>query len=356
MKKTICLILSVVLMLTVFTGCDKKMTMEEILEDTNLVVGKVGDLDVYAYEMLYLMSMQYDAETAFEELKNVKVMYQKALENGIEYTDEDKKALDDELNEMIEQYGGKEAFDKVLKQFGLTYDQYYAITTMSEHVSKLNEKVVELGLFKEATEDQVKAFFDANVLKAKHILVTTVNPETGEALSEEEIKAKKALIEETYAKIAAGADFDSFKNLNEDPGSVESPDGYVFINTENIKDDETTLSLFQQAGMTMVSEFEKGAAALDFDKVSEPVETTYGYHIIKRVAFTEEDYEENKAMVQSVLNNANYQKLIKEWSAEFDSKTKKYEKIIASIDIALFQDMMAAENKTEETPEAETAE
>ena len=362
MKKIISLVLCVVMMITLFTACDRTMTMEEILKDTNIVVGKVADQEVYAYEMLYLMSMGYDAETAFEELVTLKVMAQKAADNGVTLSEEEVKTLDEQLGAMVEQYGGKEAFEQILSSAALTYDQYKNIITLSETVTKFNGEAVNLGLFTEATEEEAKAVYEGNFIKAKHILFSTMNAETGEALSEEEAAAKKKLADETLAKIKAGEEFEKFAELNEDPGSLQQPEGYVFAVTANIKD-EKILSAIQQVGYSMVPEFEKGAYELEVGAVSEVIPTNYGYHIIKRVEMTAEDYEGVKQNIINVLNNEKYLSEIENWKTEY--KIKKNEKIIASINMEEYQQIMAekeqenaanAEPQPEVAPEAEVEE
>lgn len=357
MKKIISLLLCVLLFAGLFTACDKTMTMEEILKDTTVVMGKAGKQDVHAYELIYLMSMGYDAETAFEEIASIKIMQQKAMDSGIALTEEEIAAAEEELNAMIEQYGGQEAFDEILSQFGLTFEQYKAIMDMSNLVTKFNGEAVNLGLFEEVTEEEAKAYFDGNFIKAKHILFTTMDQTTGEALPEEEINTKMALAEETLEKIKAGADFDSFASLNEDPGSVSMPDGYVFAVTSKITDADE-LNTLQQAGFAMVAEFETAADALNPGEVSELVQTTYGAHIIKRVEMTAEDYETNKTTIINILNNAKYLKKINEWKEEY--KIKKNEKMIASINIEEFQAIMAekaeqnaAQQQKTEVPEEE---
>lgn len=353
LKKIISLLLCVLLLVGMFTACDKTMTMEEILKDTTVVMGKAGKQDIHAYELLYLMSMGYDAETAFEEISSIKIMQQKAMDSGIALTEEEIKAADEELNAMIEQYGGQEAFDEILSQFGLTFEQYKSIMDMSNLVTKFNGEAVNLGIFEEVTEEQAKAYFDGNFIKAKHILFTTQNPETGEALPEEEINAKMALAEDTLNKIKAGADFDSFASLNEDPGSASMPDGYVFAVTSKVTDTDE-LSTLQQAGFAMVAEFEAAADALEIDAVSDLVQTSYGAHIIKRVAMTDADYEANKTTIINILNNAKYLKKINEWKEDY--KIKKNEKMIASINMEEFQAIMAAkaEEKAAQQPVEET--
>lgn len=353
MKKIISLLLCVLLMVSLFTACDKTMTMEEILKDTTISVGKAGKQDVYAYELIYLMSMGYDAQTAFDEMASIKIMQQKAVDSGVALTDEEKAAADEELNAMIEQYGGQEAFNEILSQFGLTFEQYKSIMEISNLVTKFNGEAVNLGLFEEVTEEEAKAYFDGNFIKAKHILFTTVDQATGETLPEEEINTKMALAEDTLAKIKAGEDFDSFASLNEDPGSASMPEGYVFAVTSKIKDADE-LGTLQQAGFAMVAEFEAAADALNPGEVSDLVQTTYGAHIIKRVEMTEADYETNKTTIINILNNAKYLKKINEWKEDY--KIKKNEKMIASINIEEFQAIMAAkaEEKAAQQPVEET--
>ena len=137
------------------------------------------------------------------------------------------------------------------------------------------------------SETEIKKYLDDNYIKAKHILFTTMDMQTGMPLSHEEIDAKKKLAEETLEKIKKGEDFDTLmKELSEDPGSAAVPDGYLFTKGE------------------MVEEFETAAYALKVNKVSGLVESDFGYHIIKRVAngeYTEEDINMVKASL--VENN-----------------------------------------------------
>ncbi|MBR3867666.1 MAG: peptidylprolyl isomerase, partial [Butyricicoccus sp.] len=71
----------------------------------------------------------------------------------------------------------------------------------------------------------------------------------------------------------AGEDFEALiETYNEDPGMEANPEGYVF--TEG----------------TMVTEFYEGTLALEDDAVSEPIESSYGWHIIKRLPLRDEDF------------------------------------------------------------------
>ncbi len=76
----------------------------------------------------------------------------------------------------------------------------------------------------------------------------------------------KSLAEELLEKAISGEDFDTLiKTYGQDPGTTTNPDGYIFTKGE------------------MVKEFEDAAYSLSDGEISGIVETSYGYHIIKRM-------------------------------------------------------------------------
>lgn len=101
----------------------------------------------------------------------------------------------------------------------------------------------------------------------KHVLIpiATETAEGEEAPQEDEAPVdKKLLAEEVLKKAQEGADFDALvKEFGEDPGQPE--EGYTF------------------GPGAMMPEFEEAAFALDLNEISGIVETSYGYHIIKRI-------------------------------------------------------------------------
>ena len=127
----------------------------------------------------------------------------------------------------------------------------------------------------EVSDEEALAYAEElDLLACKHILLMTVDPETGEALSEEEIAEKKAEADELYKQLADVQDdpealealFDELMNEHsEDTGLAYYPDGYLFT-----------------AGV-MVPVFEETTADLEEYGLSEPVESDYGYHIILRL-------------------------------------------------------------------------
>jgi parvulin-like peptidyl-prolyl isomerase len=130
--------------------------------------------------------------------------------------------------------------------------------------------------YSKVTDEQAISYLEDNgYMYASHILLSTIDLSTGEALDDETIAAKKAQAQEIVAELQAIEDTDElvarFNELKdeycEDTGKSYYPTGYVF-----------------QDG-TMVTEFEDACKALDEYQVSDIVESSYGYHIIIRLPF-----------------------------------------------------------------------
>ena len=119
-----------------------------------------------------------------------------------------------------------------------------------------------------ANSDEVKKLYEDNYVRAKHILV------------DDEATAEKVL-----AKIAAGEDFDALvKEYGKDPGMEGNAEGYTFSYGE------------------MVKSFEEAAFALEIGEISTPVESDFGYHIIKREPLLEMPEEFALAVSQEIVS------------------------------------------------------
>lgn len=310
--------LALVLAMGLLTGCGEPLTPDS-------VVATIGDQNIYAYEMTYLMKVGATKEEAMEELLNFKTMVQKAYDSGVTLNDTDRQTLADDKASMVEQYGSQEALNEFLSQLELTEAQFDLITEESYLVNKLNSKATELGLFTEVTDEQAKEFFDQNFLRAKHILFKTTD-DAGNPLDEAAVAAATQKAEETLAAIKNGAPFEDYESLSEDPGSATSPDGYVFVNTALLGDDQTMLQYLYQVGIPiMVDSFEQATAALQVDQVSELVTSEYGIHIIKRLDLADDttSFESMKEQIKAVLNNIEYDKVISTWRDGYKVKTNE---------------------------------
>lgn len=221
---------------------------------------------------------EYMATTTLEQCIYTKANAQQAKAQGMEFTLADKQSVEAELNAFKEIYA--DTYDEYMAMTGTTWEAMEEFYNDNKYAEKYYNALMKEG---EMSEKEIEKYLDDNYVRAKHILFATVNTSTGMPLSEEEVAAKKALAEDTLAKIKKGADFDKLMTeLGEDPGTAAYPDGYLFTKGE------------------MVEPFEKAAYALKVNKVSGIVESSYGYHIIKRVD-NGEYTEQELAMVRSAL-------------------------------------------------------
>lgn len=192
---------------------------------------------------------------------------------GVELTDEQLSAMESDEQGFIEQYGGEEGFDAELAKLGLRRETYERITRTNYLYQDLYKLYLTEGSALYASNEDLAAYAAAQgYITADHILLTTVDTATGEALSDEAIAEKKALAEELAEKLKnyTGDDLASYfaelaDEYSEDPGRASNPTGYTF----------TTGS--------MVQEFEDAAYALDEGAVSDIVESRFGYHILLRL-------------------------------------------------------------------------
>ncbi|WP_440961098.1 foldase protein PrsA [Paenibacillus nitricinens] len=127
------------------------------------------------------------------------------------------------------------------------------------------------------TDDQVIKEFEATkgdftVATLRHVLIGLTDANSKERTSEEALKIAK----EVKAKLDGGADFAAIaKEYSDDTASKETGGEY--------KD---------KAVGTYVDEFKKAAQTLPLNTISDPIETSYGYHIIKVESRTDKTFDQ----------------------------------------------------------------
>ena len=204
---------------------------------------------------------------------------QKAEENGISLSEEDKTAVQENMDDI----------EAALAAQNITLQMYLDAQCISqEGMVKMNElyylsqdliQAFQEGGPLDPGSDAVTAFADENGLyRVKHILLSTRDAE-GNDLSEAE---QQAILEEANALVAELRAADDLETAFDAAMNERSDDS---------RNDDGTLAYpeYVTSSGQMVEEFETAALALQPGQMSEPVKSPYGYHIILRLSSDCED-------------------------------------------------------------------
>lgn len=276
-RKLILLIVVVVLTLSL-AACAK----EEI-------VAKVDKVEISReefYDRLIAISGNEVLETLIAEtLVDLEV---EKLE--IEITDEE---IEKEIADLKEYYGGEDQLANALSSSGMTQDDLEEQIVMNLRIQKLVEPYIDI------TDEQVEDYFNANIgtfnqaeqVGARHILVET-----------------KEEADDIYTKLMDGEDFEELaKEHSTDEGSAE---------------EGGDLGLFGRG--KMVEPFDEAVFSMKVDEISEPVESEFGFHIIKleeKVEAVEAKFEDHKDDIRDQLFQQQVTTAYGTWFAE---KSEEY--------------------------------
>ena len=297
-KKTSAFVLAAALLVS-FSACGKKTE-----SGNSEVIATVGDIKITAQDMrYYLINENYqlysvylndhpeitdaamlDAQFSWDEVYDENtgetygehakkaaldlaisdaVKMQKAKELGIGLDEDETQDVRDYADSTEEQYG--DDFPHALEASGLTSKEEFVNALIKmQTIDKLDTDFEQAPSNYITDEASFAEFSNDDQISAKHILISlTPTDENGEE-TERSAEDALAIAQTVKAKLDAGEDFDALmEEYNEDPG--EGTAGYTFGRGE------------------MVPEFEAAAFALKPGEISGIIETSYGYHIIKRV-------------------------------------------------------------------------
>lgn len=244
-------------------------------------------------------------QRALEEMLRVEIACIKADEAGIKASDSDVQSI--RATVKTTDSAQKAQVESVKDLTGLSDEQLIAVFTKtaqaSAYAADVNQKDPEAL---KPADDEIKATYAKDYVHVKHVLIkSTQDAAEGEATipAEEYTKQQKALAEEVLAKAKAGSNFDTLvKEYGEDPGMESSPEGYTFTHG------------------TMVAAFSDASYALEVGAISDLVETSYGWHVIKRYALPTSGTEYDNAIsaVTNSLMQNKYNALLDSYKADME--------------------------------------
>ena len=294
-KLLVCLAVSTVL----FTGCSLTQNNEGIIKVNGHVITQ-GEFDKELDSALdnsmfksfggsknFIKGEENPMYNVFKE-KVVNELIIKSLiddeieKRGIKASKED---VQEELKKVIDKVGSKEELNRILKQRGVSNDQFMDDLRTQVKMKKLINSIEKVEISdadaQKYYDEHPKEFTHGEQVRASHILITTdvigaireiktknpeistddLNKEIEKKMAAQKAKAEAVLAEvqknpDNFAKIAA--------KKSEDQGSAARGGELGFFTKE-----------------VMVPEFANAAFSMKPNTISGLVKTNYGYHIIK---------------------------------------------------------------------------
>ena len=261
---------------------------------------QMGLTDLWANEDMAKSLGASMPEAAEQQAIYARVVMQKFNELGLKLSYNEQKEMASVRRNSIANTS-KDAYLNQIAQFGFSDQTYQNFMYISQCYQALNDYYFGENGVNTPSDEDIQKYYEDNYITAKHILITTVDPASGETKRTDEEAKKEA--QSILDRINAGEDFDTLMNqYSEDTGLSNNPNGYTFTEGQ------------------LVTEFYDGAKALAEDEVSELVKSSYGYHIIKRVKLDDSQLDNFKSDIVSSISGS-MDELLQQWIDEAKVET-----------------------------------
>ena len=261
---------------------------------------QMGLTDLWANEDMAKSLGASMPEAAEQQAIYARVVMQKFNELGLKLSYNEQKEMASVRRNSIANTS-QDAYLNQIAQFGFSDQTYQNFMYISQCYQALNDYYFGENGVNTPSDEDIQKYYEDNYITAKHILITTVDPASGETKRTDEEAKKEA--QSILDRINAGEDFDTLMNqYSEDTGLSNNPNGYTFTEGQ------------------MVTEFYDGAKALAEDEVSELVKSSYGYHIIKRVKLDDSQLDNFKSDIVSAISGS-MDELLQQWMDEAQVET-----------------------------------
>lgn len=287
MKKTVTIMIVIMMVLLMATGCGSSKTVLTV--DGNEIPMGEAVFVLREMETMYegqfgptIWSTGYEGKSfndiakngAIESLTRLYITKLEAQKQGVELSDEELT----EVDEMQEEYLIVKT-EKELKEDGISLDDLHNVFVYNFLGEKLmdlslvdfevDDAALEAALAEDVNYKQIQTHGYEGVLEkvtAQHILFSTVNEDKSEKSDEEKMEALETATKVLEDIRAGSITFkDAIDQYSDDPAKVDNDGTYSFYKGE------------------MAPEFEDAAFNMKIDEVSDLVLTEFGYHIIKKI-------------------------------------------------------------------------
>lgn len=252
-------------------------------------VAKVDGEKILQTELDDALREQYSTEV-LETLIANKIVELEAKKQGVTVSED---SIQSEYEEIIESYGGEEALQEALEANGLTEESVRENIRMYQ----LTKNVIATGI--DITDEEVAQYFDNN----KESYGQQEKVVASQILLEDETTAKDVL-----KKLKAGEDFSELAKAYSIDSATSENSGEI-----------GTISRGQ-----MDEAFEKAAFGLEKNSISDIVQTSEGYHIVKVTDKVPAKEAELKDVKDNVYATILEERINEEYTSWLNEKQEEY--------------------------------
>ena len=289
---------------------DEKITMadvnSELQTDIDYLIETYGEDYENTMDDTLKEKFKSAKQAVLEQLVEDKVLLTKGAELGYIPSDEElATAIEEERANFVEAYGGEDGLKEALEYYRMTDEKFEVFLENMVKADKVKEAITKDVTISDAEieeyyNENIDTYTTATGANAKHILFET---EEEAKAAKEKINSGEATFDEIYAEYEANAT-EGTKPLSEDLGYVENEEeGYD-------------------------TDFLAGFKVLKEGEISDPVQSSFGYHIIKVEGVQTENVvtplDEVKDTIKSILlsekQEETYNSTLEQWKEELNVK------------------------------------